>query len=576
MKKIIIITAIAAAGVGAYFFNQQQNILPKAYNVLDYVPADTPLFSAQLKPFPIKDYLTATPNLSTAEDDAAFQNIAVQGDPQSDFFLSLAKTYHATSKDPDLFVKTFGLADNIRAYFYTLGALPVLKIEVENPQAIWELLDKAELESGYTHRIGKVQETEYRAYRLNSPTEKQKIELIFAQNNGILTVTLDSFLHQDTLLATALGLQKADKPISQTAILEEIANKHHFTDQNIAFLNHQEIVKGLTTINGNQLARHLSLIFPEQTPENPLLSFRTPVCETELTTIANNWPRTAFGYKNLNITKNESTMDFSTVIESKNQIIVNALQSLRGHIPQYAQDIKNNILALGFAVDANQLSTAAATILTELQTPDYQCQPLQEMQYSLQEGQNYLSMLSMASGMANGLKGISFAVMDYSVSKNGDNQSLDSLDALISYSADNPTILFNSLQMFIPALQRIQLPVDGSAVDLSASDLLPYGLNIQPKIAVRGKHLVIYNGTKALQHANSLSEEALSQNGLLTLSLDYKRMIEPLIAAAELSAEILPEEAIFLKNYNMRLKFDLDINESGIVFDSHASNKVTE
>ncbi|HEY5715466.1 MAG TPA: hypothetical protein VIS54_03570, partial [Psychromonas sp.] len=279
MKKIIIITAIAAVGAGTYLINQQQNFLPTVYNVLDYVPADTPLFSAQLTPFPIKDYINAMPKLNAAEDDAAFQNTDLQGDPQTNFFLSIAKTYQASLKDADLFLKTFGLADNIRAYFYTLGALPVLKIEVENPQAIWALLDKAEQESGYSHRSGKVQETEYRAYRLNSPTETPGVDLIFSQEKGLLTVTLDSALSEETLLASALGLLQAENPISQAGIIEEIANKHHFTAQNIAFINHQEIVEGLTTTDGNQLARHLSLLFPQQTPDNPLHTFRTPACE---------------------------------------------------------------------------------------------------------------------------------------------------------------------------------------------------------------------------------------------------------------------------------------------------------
>jgi len=559
---------------GAYLINQQQNTLPTAYNVLDYVPADTPLFSAQLSPFPIKDYLSTMPSLSTAEEDALFQDRAVQGDPPVDFFLSIVKTYQASLKDADQFVKTFGLSDNIRAYFYTLGVLPVLKIEVENPQAIWNLLDKAEQESGYTHRIGNIQGTEYRAYRLNSPAEMRTIELIFSQEKGILTVTLDSALSEETLLASALGLRKAENPISNAGILENIANKHHFTDQNIAFLNHQEIIKGLTTTDANQLARHLSLMFPQQTSKNRLQHFRTPECAAELTTIANNWPRTVFGYNNLAITKNASTMDFSAVIETTNQTMITALQSLRGHIPEYAQDFKNNIFSLGFAVDVNQLSGAAATILTELQTPKYQCQPLQKIQYSVQQGQNYLGMLSMASGVANGLKGFSFAVIDYSISQNRDAQTLESLDALVSYSADNPMTLFSALQMFSPDLQQLKLPTDGSGVDLSTLAVLPDELNINPKIAIKGKHLVVYSGKKGEQQANLLSAETLAKNGLFTLSFDFKRMIDPLIAAAKLSGKALPEKAMFLQNYNMRMKFNLDINKNGIVFDSHSSNKI--
>ncbi len=109
MKKILIVTAIAAVGAGAYIVNQQLQTSPSAYNVLDYVPADTPLLSAQLKPFPIKDYLNSAPQLRSAEDQKALQNIAVEGDPQSKFFLSLAKSYQTSLPDTKLFLNTFEL-----------------------------------------------------------------------------------------------------------------------------------------------------------------------------------------------------------------------------------------------------------------------------------------------------------------------------------------------------------------------------------------------------------------------------------------------------------------------------------
>jgi hypothetical protein len=575
LKKILIVTAIAAAGAGAYFANQQLPMSPAAYNVLDYVPADTPLLSAQLKPFPLKDYLNSSPQLKGAKDQSPLQNIAVEGSSQSKFFLSIVKSYQTSLPDTELFLKKFGLADNIRAYFYMLGALPVLKIEVENTQAIWDLLDKAEQESAYSHQSGKIQGIEYRAYRLTDSSESPTTDLIISQNNGLLTVTLDSSLNKETLLSSALGLLKAENPITDSGILEEIESTYDFSDQNIAFINHQEIIKGLTTVNANQLARHLSLLFPQQDQENPLSVFRTAECQAELTTVVNHWPRTVLGYTDLSVTSTQSTMDLSTVIESKNQTIITALQSLRGYIPQYTQNIKDNVFALGFGVDINQLSSATTSILTDLKTPNYQCAPLQKMQASLQQqGQNYSMMMGMAGGMANGFKGFSLAVLDYSMSKNGGKQSLESLDALLSYSADNPLALFNSLKMFSPDLQRLQPPADGSPVDLS--ELIPKGLNISPKMAIKGKNLVIYNGEKSEQQADLMSTEALTKNGLFTFSFDLTRMFDPIITAAELSGESMPKEAMFLQNYNMRMKFDVDINHQGIVFNSHVSNEVKE
>ena len=118
MKKIIIITAIAAASAGAYFFSQQQTN-NNQYNVLDYVPAETPLFTAQLEPFPIKDYIASSPQLINPAAQDSFAEFQDGDDPKLIFFTNLINTYQSSLLDAELLVKTFGLADEIRAYAYT-------------------------------------------------------------------------------------------------------------------------------------------------------------------------------------------------------------------------------------------------------------------------------------------------------------------------------------------------------------------------------------------------------------------------------------------------------------------------
>ena len=55
MKKIVIAAAIIAAGAGGYWYTQNgAGSSASANPLLDYVPADTPLFSGQLTPFPLK------------------------------------------------------------------------------------------------------------------------------------------------------------------------------------------------------------------------------------------------------------------------------------------------------------------------------------------------------------------------------------------------------------------------------------------------------------------------------------------------------------------------------------------
>ena len=152
MNKMLIAAAVVAVGAGGYWYSQQSAPLSTSDNaVLSYVPADTPLFSAQLTPFPIKSYINSLPEAYRQYPVDVLDELEQEDDPRAQFFVSLMKSYMASMKDGETFIKTFGFAADIRSYFYTLGAMPVLKIEVENADAVWALLDKAEAESGLMH-----------------------------------------------------------------------------------------------------------------------------------------------------------------------------------------------------------------------------------------------------------------------------------------------------------------------------------------------------------------------------------------------------------------------------------------
>ncbi|WP_413699754.1 hypothetical protein ACLKMH_20585 [Psychromonas sp. KJ10-10] len=152
MKKLLLVGAIATIGAVAGSYVYQQNNVASSYNVLEYIPADTPIFSASLEPFPIKNYIASAPRIATTSNQEGFEQLYDPANPGINFALSLLNTYQTNLSNADELIKTFGLADEMRAYFYSIGLLPVLKIEIANQQAIWDLLDKTELETGFTHQ----------------------------------------------------------------------------------------------------------------------------------------------------------------------------------------------------------------------------------------------------------------------------------------------------------------------------------------------------------------------------------------------------------------------------------------
>ena len=569
MKKTLVIAAIASIGVGAYVIQQQNT--PAAYNVLDYVPADTPIFSGQFTPFPIKDYLLSSP--INPNNQFELDDLYDEKKPKLNFFLNIFKAYQEQLNTPKQLLKTFGLPEKLRAYFYTLGLSPVLKIEVENPQAIWDLLDKNERETGYIHRKGRLQELNYRAYSLSTETDPAHLDLIVAIDKGLLTITFNSAYTEDTLLATALGLTKAKNSLAASGKIQEIIKAHHFKDASISFINHIELIKGLTTTDGNQLAEQITFLEQKRHKASPFAAIRSPECASDFASIANNWPQTVFGYTGLKISANESTQEVAAVVESKNQPILKALQSIRGYIPAYTADIEHNVFTMGLGLDITQLTNSLTTIWRDLQTPTYTCQPLAELQHKISNSGESIGMFSMGASMAKGIKGASLGILDYTIDNVNNEPTLKSLDALFTLSADDPQQIFNSIKMFSPDLQQIQLSENSKPIDLNTIYPIPAKLNLTPKLAIKGHNLVIYNGEKGTAAAENITSEALTANGLYNLSFDFKKIFTPLASAMKLAGKTMPKELQFLADYDTRMKMNFDINSQGLIFNTYVNNK---
>ncbi len=561
MKKMFIAAALIAAGAGGYWYTQQ-GASQAANPVLDYIPADTPVFSGLLKPFPLKQYLQSISGQYQPPQDLLIQLDKFDA-PTDKFFASIYKQYVNGSQNPEQLLKTFGLADDIQAYFYTLGALPVIKVEVSSIAAFWAVLDKAEQESGFSHEVRQLGDVDYRAYQLSSPIDAKPVELLLAYKEGMLTLTFANGMTDVEVLELALGLKKAPQSLAATGMLQEIIKSHGFMQESVGFINHVEIVKALTSTDGNLLAKQLTALFSPR-EEEAFSDIRTPECRSELTAVANNWPRTVMGLNAFSVTDKQSHMSASFVLESKKQTILSALQALRGFIPAHLTEINSSIFSMGLGIDVAQLSSSLNTIWEEWQKPAFSCAPLADWQNELST-QNP-AMLGMFTGMANGVKGINLSLLDYKM--DAKTQELESLDALVSLSAEKPQMLFNMVKPFVPMLADISLADNGEPTDLSALLMLPPELKTKPMLAIKGQNLVIYSGDKGLALAEQLANEQATANGLYRMSADYGKLFTPLFTLLEMSGEPIPAELETFKDYNMRVQMSVDVNSQGLVFGS--------
>lgn len=310
-------------------------------------------------------------------------------------------------------------------------------------------------------------------------------------------------------------------------------------------------MKGLTTPEGNEFGRMLGALLStvsaqevpdqanggaEQTPaahnkpvtKNPLAPIQTTTCRTELLTIIQTWPRTVFGYTELDLKKKPIKMAARMVVENTNAAFMQKLQQLRGFIPAHVRKIDSRpALGFGFGFNIDELTPVVSQMFTEFTQKDYQCQFLAEMKQGLVNSNPVLA-LGMMAGMAAGVHGISATVLDIDASMNleqkGTTSDIHSLDAIITISAKEPQRLLLMAANFQQGMPPIQLPDDGTPIDFPIP--LPTSDLGSVKLALKGNHIVAYIGGKAEQIAQTMANNPLAATGMFALNMDLGKYMK--------------------------------------------------
>lgn len=576
MRNFVIAGAAIVAGTAGYMVLQERDSTPEtatakkpAIALLESIPADTVVFSGQLEPFPLKNYLKNTTFTQAKMPPELSYELEKDGNPQGLFLSSLIESYFTASQSGEAFQKTFGLKDEFLGAFYMVGALPVLKYQTSDPQAIWKLFDQAEQDSGFTHLAKQLDGHDYRAYKLELENE-QSFELVISQQGDWVTITINGNLISTDDLKLALGLEKPDSSLQASGKVQSIQSQHKFLPNSIAYIDHQELVTAFTSNEGNNLARMISNFVGAKGKTNDLEQLRSAECQKEMADIATSWPRTVVGMRDMQIDENRSYVQASMIVESSNSALMRALATMQGYLPSYLDQAP--VFGFGLGLDANKINPALSTIWSSVLNTEYSCAPLMQMQASLK--QSNPAALAMFTGMVQGVKGVGVAMNDFSVAMDGPSPDIKGVDALLSLSADNPEVLFNMAKTFAPNLASVQLPADGSPVDLSAYIPNPEADQVQPMLALKGQHLVVYTGEKSKAMADALASEKPQNNGVMSLSADYSRLFTPLVPLMEMNAT--PDVAgqfQILKDLNMKISMKISFSDQGIEMATEADMK---
>ncbi|USD39272.1 MULTISPECIES: hypothetical protein [Ferrimonas] len=561
MKKLALATVVAAAAVGAYIYTQQPQ--SAASGMASFVPADTVWFSAQETPFPIRAYLRASAasyQLSDSEMQQLQQSLQQAKDVDEKFFLAFLLNYLQGLQDPDQLVKDYGLGDTVRFYTYAIGAAPVFKWQVENPQAFWQTLGRIEADSGAMHNTRTIGGIEARVYDLALDDVDEQLELWFAEVDGMMTMVIGAPLLDASQLAIAFAQARPAQALADTGILDEIRQRNRFSSGDIGYISHQQLLTGLMTPSGNTMAKQINRLADD--PQE-LAKLQDPICYQELSGIVVNWPRTVFQTR-IEALGDGFSISSDTIIESRNQPMLSALNKLRGFVPQSLFDATKPMFAAALGINADTLQEGLVEVRDQMLDVSYQCPQLAQLQQELKQVPP--ESLALFSGFTDGIQGLGLGVYDYAFDESRSDGTLSTYSLLMSVSAKDPTKAFNAIKMVSPEFASLDLKPGQQAVDIK--DRVPqlqYAL--QPiMLEMSESQLMLHTGDKGARVAEAMSAEPLTANGLMAVTMDYQQAMLPAMDWAKALDPELVNQLKSMQSYHLIMKLMLDVDDRGLVF----------
>lgn len=585
MKKLLIIIVIAVAiAAGIYFYKGGKldgltggltgGSLPSENPVLEYVPADTVLFAGSVKPMDFAKALEMSSKMgfdTSTMMGSGFEEIQEDLGDAPDaarVLVSLYGEYLAAVKNKS--IKELGLRSELNMAFYTVGALPVIRLELDGTDTFAKAIQNIESEQNVTATVNTVNGVEYRQYNLDDGADEVPFQLVIANHDNQAIITVNTLLDDAKDLQVTLS-EKPATNILDGGSLNEVASENGYLGYSIFIIDNLAIVDGITKPSANSFGKSLQEVMTAYGAANDMQDIQTPACNTELTGLTKNWPLLSAGYTEFD----DSNASYKMVLKGANTDLLDTLGQLRGHISNnIAKD--DFVMSMGLGLDMDQVVPVITTVWESLTKEDFTCPPLVEMQKGLRESNPM--MLGMMSGMVAGIKGAGFSVveMDESALSNVERNPMafmENSQILVTITAEKPQNLLQSLGMYAPELAQMNLEDGGEP------QVLPMGMGSEAKIALRGHDLILMLGNTDALAGKIESNSNMEKNGLISFTMDFKKYMEIMEQAMASAAEdahgdskqmLEDQKEVFaeLKKADGTIKGSFDIKDSGIVTES--------
>jgi hypothetical protein len=539
-------------------------------SLLRHVPADTPYAFVADRQLPeglrgqLGDHYAA--QLAAQGEGLARLRAQIDGAPdavpmaaQAVRLLDVAQAFFAEfeGRDSAAGVRELGIEPVTRSVVYGIGLLPAVRIEIADADALNALIDRVEQRAGVSATRAELAGQAYRRIDLGD------VDAVIAVTAGhaIAGLLADPLFERD--LPLLLGQRAPERDLASSGEMAALIERHGLSGYGEGFIRLDQLVATLLGKGSGHSAEVMAALGQQPLPGSP-------ACMDLVEGLVAGMPRMVAG-----ITRaDERQLATRTVWESTPAVAAH-LRRLAAPVPGVGVPY-DGLIAIGLGIDLPQLRNAIEALLREVVAAGAGCEWVDPETLNA-----VLPQLNLALGpMTAGIKGFTLHLADLQF----DPETLQPsrVEAGLLAAVDDPRGVFALGAMFNPALAALELPSDGSLVELPAD--LASGTGAPPlQVAIRDKALVVLAGADAARTLQPLLGAAVvSPSPLLVVDYGVYELVQRfgdlldrttgrLVAQgeAEMADELQQQMTAFRLQAQLaeRLRVSLYANEQGLVVD---------
>ena len=484
-----------------------REVPPPAADLLQQVPSDTPYVFVTSQPLPdalrgkLGDHYAAQlaaqraaivalrEHRDATEDAAPVARQAIQALEAMDALFA-----EFEGRDTAAAVRELGIEPVPRLVLYGIGLLPAMWVEIADAKRLNEMLDRVERRAGVTAQKSLSGGQAYRRFDLG------EVDAVLAVTAHHLIAGLLPDVYFDRELPLLLGQRPPERSLAAAGDIETLIERHGFTGYGEGFLKLDEL---LATMLGRGPGRNTDLM-------QGLGAASLPVsrgCMQMMQDLVAGMPRMVVGVT----AAGEQRLAARGIWEGV-PAVTSYLQKLAAPVPGLGRPY-DGLFSLGLGLHLPQLRNAIDALLDTLIAAGSTCEWVNPA--SLQA---VMPQLNLALGpMTASIKGFNLRVDDLMI----DPQTLQpsELQAGLLAAVDDPRGILALGAMLNPALAALEVPNDGSVVDLPQD----FGLNKPTpplKVAMKERALVLLAGGASDALARALLDADLTTPPPL-FAMDY-------------------------------------------------------